>query len=671
MAQALSKTLDTALQYAERGWYVFPVRVTRLASGKKSVSPIASWPERSTIDPIMIMNWFEGEWADAQVAVDTGKSGLVVVDLDVSNGKNGLEVWKALGIGASSYVVTTPTGGIHLYYRADPARPIGNDSLGKKIGEGVDIRGVGGFVFAPPSTDGQGQWATHGASDWQTIPAVPEVVIEKMGVVQGERFTPTPDPVSGLTNFVAPPGTPRYTIQRARQRMGEVLQVVMTTAEGYGFNHALNEAAFEIGHFVGGGLLSEGDAYALLEAAVTHVFPGGPDSDDLGTIESGLRSGMATPYVTYSETASAVLGQTVAASSDAVKAMRSKILRRKDLANLPQPEPLVTGWLFRDSLARVFGPSGGGKSFAMIDLAASVATGRPWHGTPVSKGRVLYVVGEGLSGYHRRVEAWEKRHGVADSEVDFYPEAIQVSDQESWAVLEALVGEDSYDLIVFDTQARMTVGMDENNATDMGLMIHQLDRLRLASKACVVLVHHTGHTETERARGSSAVYGAMTSEIQVGKDGNRVTITTRKQKDIEETAPRILQLVPELGSAVLELIGTAPTPAQTQGVAGDVFTVDGQLVTMEESATLADLAGSSQAVRVTALWMSRRTYDRLVGATKTEIWAGIEEMYRGTSSGSPPRGVGRSKVNEAVTELYNRGLIAEGQSPSKFIWVNG
>lgn len=669
MTQAPTITLATAREYAARGWYVFPVRVTRLENGKKAVSPIASWRERSTIDPLMITNWFEGEWSDAQVAIDTGKSNIVVIDLDVSGGKRGPENWSALGAAPSNYAVRTPGLGAHFYYRADPNNPIGNDSTGK-LGEGVDVRGVGGFVFAPPSTDGSGSWSLVGDPDWSTMPTVPAVVVERLGAIRTEA-QPTADPVTGLTPFRPPAGTPRYTVEAARQRMAAVLQEVMSKRQGEGFNHALNEAAFEVGHFVGGGLLSEDDGRALLEAAVWHVFPGGPDRDDLGTIESGLRSGMNTPYVTYSEAVGAVLGQTAAHSSDAVTAMRSKILRDDDLDTIQEPEPIVTGWLFRDSLARVFGPSGGGKSFAMIDLAAHVATGRPWHGVPVSKGRVLYVVGEGLSGYRKRVKAWRSRHKAESAGVDFYPEAIQVSDQASWAVLEALVGEDQYDMIVFDTQARMTVGMDENNATDMGLMIHQLDRLRLASKACVVLVHHTGHTETERARGSSAVYGAMTSEIQVGKDGNRVTITTRKQKDIEETAPRILQLVPELDSAVLELIGTAPTPAQTQGATGDVFTVDGQLVTMEESATLAELAESSQAVRVVALWMSRRTYDRLVGATKTEIWAGIEEMYRSTSSGSPPRGVGRSKVNEAVAELYNRGLIAEGQSPSKFIWVNG
>lgn len=138
--------LQAALGYAARGWYVFP-----LAPLRKTPATEHGFKD-ATLDPEQIRAW----WAatpDANVGIAAGASGLVVLDLDVKSGAPGLESWAVLtarvGAGiADTLKAYTPSGGRHFYYSAQ-GDPIGNSA--SKLGDGLDVRGVGGYVVAPPS----------------------------------------------------------------------------------------------------------------------------------------------------------------------------------------------------------------------------------------------------------------------------------------------------------------------------------------------------------------------------------------------------------------------------------------------------------------------------------------------------------------------------------------
>jgi RecA-family ATPase len=106
------------------------------------------------------------------------------------------------------------------------------------------------------------------------------------------------------------------------------------------------------------------------------------------------------------------------------------------------------------------------------------------------------------------------------------------------------------DLVVIDTQARVTVGLKENDSTDMGLFVDRLEELRRLYGACFLLVHHEPRSG-EHLRGSIAMEGAATSILRTFKEGNQVTVETTKQKDIEEREPFDLQLFQTHKSAVL------------------------------------------------------------------------------------------------------------------------
>jgi len=68
---------------------------------------------------------------------------------------------------------------------------------------------------------------------------------------------------------------------------------------------------------------------------------------------------------------------------------------------------------------------------------------------------------------------------------------------------------------IIDTMARATAGTDENSAKDMGLIIRAADRLATLTNGIVLLVHHTGKTEANGLRGSSALLGVLDSAIEV------------------------------------------------------------------------------------------------------------------------------------------------------------
>lgn len=210
-----------------------------------------------------------------------------------------------------------------------------------------------------------------------------------------------------------------------------------------------------------------------------------------------------------------------------------------------QRVPVVQGLLNRNSLAWVAGPSGTFKSFMTADLAFRYgAADMDYHGRKMTHGRALIIIAEGEDGYaHRRV-AWEKQYEREVKNVDFYPGALQLGniDRDMPALLRLLrEGEeagDPYGLIVVDTQAMCTVGIDENSS-EMNLVINVLHRVRHVSGACVLAVHHFGKNKNAGMRGSSMQYAAADTIIVLKRQPDSMTVTLStaqedegKQKDL-------------------------------------------------------------------------------------------------------------------------------------------
>lgn len=231
--------------------------------------------------------------------------------------------------------------------------------------------------------------------------------------------------------------------------------------------------------------------------------------------------------------------------------LRSELVSARDMARRPAPVPIVAGLLYRDTLAWMIGKSGSFKSFVALDIAAHVAAGKPWAGRRVWGGPVLYLVAEGTGGMPLRVRAWQQVNGEADEKLIMLPRPVQVAGA-GWPVFIELCVELAPVMVIVDTQARVTVGVKENDNAEMGQMIERLAALQRATRSCVLMVHHIGR-QGEDARGASAIDGAQDTELKVTRKGGpkelRAIVTTDKQKDAADTGEiEVVAQVVDLGT---------------------------------------------------------------------------------------------------------------------------
>jgi putative DNA primase/helicase len=266
----------SALAYANAGIHVFPVYVKRREDGKKDVRPAVLWRDASTTSAADIAAWWgpDGEHRGAGLGIDCGKSGLVVIDCD---GREGIENWQALDP-ADTDVAATISGGQHWYYRAHPDHIVGNDQDGT-IAPRVDVRGLGGFVIAPPTAGYSWEWGPA----WTALPTAPAVVIERM---RAKRTAPA-TPASSTTpreadDFYDEPAR-EFTDPQAMAFIKEARAKLAATTSG--FNGAINAFAMACAHFP---WLVDRDRCARL--AIKALAPTTswtePDSADRKTIDS-------------------------------------------------------------------------------------------------------------------------------------------------------------------------------------------------------------------------------------------------------------------------------------------------------------------------------------------------------------------------------------------------
>lgn len=209
-----------------------------------------------------------------------------------------------------------------------------------------------------------------------------------------------------------------------------------------------------------------------------------------------------------------------------------------------QPAPirwLIKKWIPRDSYGMVFGASGAGKSFVMVDMAMTIAAQLPeWNGMKVRGGPVVYLAGEGIHGMKARMAGWVQEHGrdvddiyVSRSGCDLNTDAGYsqvVNDIDAWKVKPVL--------IIVDTLNRFMMG-DENAASDARGMNNYCGLLMNRYGCSVLVVHHTGvNAEAkDRARGSSAFKGAMDVEIKIESNGAGVVLLTQMKSKDSALAP--------------------------------------------------------------------------------------------------------------------------------------
>lgn len=537
--------LDSARALAARGFKVFPIK-----AGAKHPPLWRDWPNRATTEPDRAKNWP----VDANVGIHC--AGLVVLDVDVRSG--GDASLAALADKMPATLTTlTPTGGRHLFYRLPEGHP-GVPNGANKLGPGIDVKSTRGYVLAPGSEVPAGRYRFEADAP---IADAPEWLMTELG---------TTVPKTGMSTS----GGQTEIVDAAP----EVLERASEWLKG----RPVGDEAFKTACGLRDFGLSLHQALALLES-----HDGRPADILLPKVQHAYRYAQNAPG---SKAASAEDFPTVEVLPKRERS-KQKPLRLSELAGHPPGPYLVKGLLQRGSDVVVYGAPGAGKTFVTLDLAFHIAAGKAWRERRVHQGVVLYLAYEGIGGLAKRAEAL-LRHHKDTTDVPLYVVGADYNLREQ-AGRQALGADlaqlpEKPVLVVIDTLARAMKGGDENSAQDMGALNDAVSALIQATGACVIRVHHSGKNKAGGARGSSALLGAIDTEIEV--DARQ--IVPRKQRDIEPCEPLGFKLTPvvvgldadgdEITSCVVEPAATVVE--RTAGLRGNAQLVWGVVCDVEDNA---------------------------------------------------------------------------------------
>lgn len=279
-----------ALDAADRGWHVFPChgidRRLRCGCGRASCGSPGKHPllkhglTEATADSHVLASWWK-RWPHANVAIRTGaESSLVVVDVDPPVGFESLSsLERTTGVLERARVARTGTGGMHCYFAHPGSGTRIANRASSVLGPGIDIRGDGGYVIAPPSLHASGH--SYSWTAQSDPPPMPTWLVEVL--TTEHRHEPVHPREIRLDRGVS--------AWAAKALAGEI-ERVQTAAEGTR-NQTLNRSAFVLGQIVGGGHLEHDDVADLLGQA--GLAAGLGEREVRMTITSGLRSGARHP----------------------------------------------------------------------------------------------------------------------------------------------------------------------------------------------------------------------------------------------------------------------------------------------------------------------------------------------------------------------------------------
>lgn len=511
----MSVLLDAALAYAAEGTPVFPC----IPGGKKPLTEHGF--HDATTDEATIRRWWADE-PEANVAFSPHSVGLSVVDLD---GPEPAAAWDVAvlengGTTDTKTVLTPREGGVHLYYEGElpPTQ--------SKLGFHIDTRGRGSYALLPPSvidgrsTPDEAAWGSYRYLKSPPPAPVPEWIIPFLAALKKDKIK-----ASGAAGLDEP-----GNVARAERLLRDYVARNHVAVEGEGGNTRTFAVACEVQNFG----VSPETAFKLLSDIWNPACVPPWDDADLETLVANAASYAENEAGAWavgapSEVFGSVLGSLGLDEPEEPRRSRFHPMSMRELAALPPPTWLIPELVPAERVTMFYGQPGSYKSFIVLMKALELAAlGQS----------VIYVAGEGARELQVRADAWGLLH-----DIDVMALPIWIVGDMPWADDGSMLAEFIEEvrpfkpaLVILDTVARAMVGLNENDAKDMGTFVAFADTIKKALKTAVAVVHHSGKDDTRGPRGSHALVGAVDAahEVKADKKTHTVEVWVRRMKDAAE-----------------------------------------------------------------------------------------------------------------------------------------
>ena len=291
-----SKLLSAALDYAARGWAVFPCHSVTPSGGCTCGKTDCSNPGKhplgkltpnglkdATTDAQTIREWWE-QAPHANIAIRTGGE-LIVLDIDGEEAFESIRE-RSKHLGELPETRSAKTGKGHHSYYSKPADRVAKNTTGEQgkrgLGPKLDSRGDGGYVMAPPSNHHSGK-----AYEWLN----PETPIAPLPSGWLDFLSPKAQPRK-QGEIVALPSRSDTASAYGRKALEEELQTLSRTKEGER-NQQLNASSYALGQLVAGGELDHTTTEAELCRVGLELGLG--ETEVTGTVARALRDAQKEP----------------------------------------------------------------------------------------------------------------------------------------------------------------------------------------------------------------------------------------------------------------------------------------------------------------------------------------------------------------------------------------
>jgi hypothetical protein len=579
--------LERALMYGARGFRIFPLHELEADGGcscgrsdchspcKHPRTP--SGVKEGTSDLTAIRQWW-ARWPEANIGLATG-AGLLVLDVD---GVEGIESLRRLRqehgeLPPTLSVRTGRADGEHRYYSL-PAGLVVRNASGTTLGRGLDVRGDGGYVCAPPSVH-------HTGRRYERLPGSPQSMADAPGwliAILTRRDEPAgdktisskPDPVSSRLRSAG-----HAVLTRAADHLR-----ALPREPGHHRGDQFYGWSRRVGEAVGAGAIDHATA---LDALGDAAFALGLSESHQAwrSIENGLRDGATTPMTEADLrnptpiAPNAVVGGAgdsytgdhhhQMGNADAARKRGRYDGRRMDLGALlalPRQEQRwrVDGVVRDGTLTIISGKAGSGKSWVGVAFAYGVVTGRLAGGLCCEQGRAVVFDAEmGADLYADRL----REAGLTAAFPVYDAMGLDLANDGDLGWFEQVIRDERANYVMIDSLRRLAPKAKEKDSDDMALIVARAARLSRTTGAGIVVIHHQGDSDEKLYRGSTGIIDqadALFGLLRVEGEENVRKLTCGggkgKMRYAVEPADRWLRLMTADG-VIVESVAVTDTQA--------------------------------------------------------------------------------------------------------------